>query len=202
MMRLVVLVSGNGSNLQAILDAINSGHLQAQVIAVISNRKGAYALQRAEDAGVDTVYCPLKPYTDAGKSRAEYDADLAETVASYQPDLVVLAGWMHILSSTFLDHFPKKVINLHPALPGEFIGVNAIQRAFVAAREGRIKRSGIMVHYAIPEVDAGGVIIHAEVPILPSDSLDVFTQRMHQVEHRLLVQAIALLADRHTHERP
>jgi len=196
-MRVVVLISGSGSNLQAIMDAIEIGHLKAQIVAVVSNRKSAYGLERAGNAGIDTVYFPLKPYNDEGKSRETYDADLAEAVDLYQPDLIVLAGWMHIFSPAFLEKFPEKVINLHPALPGQFTGTNAIKRAFVAAREGTIKNSGIMVHYAIPEVDAGDVIIHAEVPILPGDTIQVFEERMHLTEHKLIVTAIALLADKH-----
>jgi formyltetrahydrofolate-dependent phosphoribosylglycinamide formyltransferase len=195
-MRLVVLVSGGGTNLQAIMDAIEAGHLKAEIGAVISNRKSAYGLERAANAGIETLYFPLKSYTDAGKSREAYDADLAAKVKSYQPNLIVLAGWMHILSPAFLDNFPQQVINLHPALPGEFAGVNAIERAYEAAQNGDINRSGIMVHYAIPEVDAGDVIIHAEVPILKSDSLEDFTARMHATEHQLIVQAIALLAEK------
>lgn len=195
MIRLVVLISGNGSNLQAIIDAIEIGHLNAKIVAVVSNRKAAYGLERAEKVGIDCVYFPQKPYKESGKSRPEYDTDLAEVVALYKPNLIILAGWMHILSSAFLDHFPRKVINLHPALPGKFDGTQAIERAYIASREGKIKQSGIIVHYAIPEIDAGEVIIQAHVPILKRDSLEDFKTRMHTVEHRLLVQAIALLAD-------
>src|SRR5690606_38640168 len=131
-MRLVVHISGNGSNLQAIMDAIEADHLKADVIAVVSNRKNAYGLERAKKSGIDSVYFPYKPYKDNGKSREEYDADLAEKIVQYQPDLIVLAGWMHILSPSFLDRFPKKVINLHPALPGQFDGIHAIERAYEA----------------------------------------------------------------------
>lgn len=194
-MRLVVLISGNGSNLQAIMDAIEADHLKADVIAVVSNRKNAYGLERAKKSGIDSVYFPYKPYKDSGKSRKEYDIDLAEKVAQYQPDLIVLAGWMHILSPSFLDCFPKKVINLHPALPGQFDGIHAIERAYEAYQQGKIDHSGIMVHYAIPEVDAGDVIIQVHVPILANDTLQDFQNRMHQNEHKLLVQAIALFAD-------
>lgn len=194
-MRLVVLISGNGSNLQAIIDAIDAGHLNAEIIAVVSNRKTAYGLERAKKSGIDSVYFPYKPYKDKGKSREEYDADLAEKVAQYQPDFIVLAGWMHILSSSFLDPFPKKVINLHPALPGQFDGIHAIERAYEAYQRGEIDHSGIMVHYTIPEVDAGEAIVQVHVPILPEDTLQDFQDRMHQNEHKLLVQAIALLAD-------
>lgn len=195
-MRLVVLISGSGSNLQAIMDAIDIGHLKASIVAVVSNRKNAYGLERAEKAGIDRVYFPLKPYKDAGKSRETYDADLAETIELYQPDLIVLAGWMHILSSVFLEKFSGKVINLHPALPGQFVGTNAIKRAFVAAKDGTIKNSGVMAHYAIPEVDAGEVIIHAEVPILWDDTIQIFEERMHLTEHKVIVTAIALIADK------
>ena len=197
-MRLVVLISGSGTNLQAIMDAVTNGHLKAEIVAVVSNRKNAYGLERAANAGIETLYFPLKPYTDAGKSRADYDAALAAKVKAYQPDLIVLAGWMHILSPTFLEPFPQQVINLHPALPGEFVGVNAIERAYAAAQNGEINRSGIMVHYAIPEVDAGHVIIHAEVPILKTDALEDFEKRMHATEHQLIVKAIALLAEKAT----
>lgn len=196
-MRLVVMISGSGTNLQAIIEAIEAGHLKSEIVAVISNRKNAYGLVRAKETDIHTEYFPLKPYKDAGKSRETYDTDLAEKVASFQPDLIILAGWMHILNSEFLDKFPRKVINLHPALPNEFKGVNAIERAYDAAQVGRINRSGVMVHYAIPEVDAGDVIIYAEVPILENDSLETFTQRMHSTEHKLVVQAIALLAEEH-----
>lgn len=195
-MRLVVLISGSGTNLQAIIDAIKAKHLKAEIVAVVSNRKAAFGLTRAEQAGIETLYFPLKPYTDAGKSRDDYDADLAEKLKAYQPDLIVLAGWMHIVSPVFLDAFPNRVINLHPALPNEFAGTNAIERAYEAAQKGEIRRSGIMVHYVIPEVDAGEVIIQAEVAILPTDSLEDFANRMHTTEHRLIVQAIALVGDK------
>lgn len=196
--RLVVLVSGGGSNLQAIIDAIHKQHLRAEVVLVVSNRKNAYGLQRAEDAGIPTLYSPLKPILAAGKSREAYDADLAAAIAEHSPDLIVLAGWMHILSPAFLERFPNKVINLHPALPGTFPGTQAIERAYEAYQVGAIDRSGIMVHYAVPEVDAGEVIIQAEVPILPDDSLEDFAERMHATEHRLIVQAIALCGVRAT----
>ncbi len=196
--RLVVLISGSGTNLQAILDACAEGRLPAEVVLVVSNRKAAYGLVRAERAGVPTLYFPLKPYRDAGLSREQYDADLAERVAAYKPDLIVLAGWMHILSPAFLDRFPNRVINLHPALPGMFPGTHAIERAFEAFRRGEITHSGCMVHYAVPEVDAGPVIVQAEVPIYDTDTLETFEERMHTTEHRLIVEAIAkVLEEQH-----
>jgi formyltetrahydrofolate-dependent phosphoribosylglycinamide formyltransferase len=188
--RLVVFISGSGSNLQAILDATDAGNLDAEVVLVVSNRKSAYGLVRAKQAGIETLYAPMRPYTRKGLSREAYDADLAQKVLPYKPDLVVLVGWMHVLSRAFLDHFPQRVINLHPALPGMFPGTNAIERAFVAYHKGEITHSGCMVHYAIPEVDAGPVIVQSEVPILTWDTLDAFAERMHEHEHRIVVEAI------------
>jgi formyltetrahydrofolate-dependent phosphoribosylglycinamide formyltransferase len=188
--RLVILISGSGSNLQAILDAVVDGCITAVPALVVSNRKDAYGLVRAANAAVPTVYFPFKPYREAGKTREEYDADLAELIRPYQPHLIILAGWMHILSAAFLNHFPNRVINLHPALPGQFAGTHAIQRAYEAYQRGEISHTGCMVHLTIPEVDAGPVIAQAGVPILPTDSLADLETRMHQAEHRLLVQAI------------
>ncbi|MCI0711320.1 MAG: phosphoribosylglycinamide formyltransferase [Chloroflexi bacterium] len=194
--RLVVMISGNGSNLQAILDAIANKTLPAEVVLVVSNRKNAYGLERARNAGVKTLYFPLKPYTDDEKSREQYDADLAERIAVYAPTFIVLAGWMHILSAAFLDKFPRQVINLHPALPGEFAGMYAIERAYDAYQERKIAFSGCMIHYVIPEVDAGAAIATAEVPILDSDSLEDFEKRMHATEHQLLIYTLRSLISR------
>jgi formyltetrahydrofolate-dependent phosphoribosylglycinamide formyltransferase len=194
-MRLVVLISGNGSNLQAILDATRAGHLPAEVVLVVSNRKAAYGLTRAAQAGVPTLYFSLKPYTDAGKPREDYDADLAAQVAPYRPDRIMLAGWMHVLSPAFLDCFPGKVINLHPALPGTFPGTHAIERAFEAYQRGEIAGSGCMVHVVVPEMDAGPVIAQRVVPFQPGDTLDAYEARMHAAEHALVVEALRISAD-------
>lgn len=188
--RLVVMISGSGTNLQALLDAITAGTLDAQIALVVSNRKAAYGLVRAEQAGIPTLYFPLKPYIDAGKERAAYDADLAQAVLPHAPDLIVLAGWMHILGPAFLDCFPRRVINLHPALPGAFAGINAIERTYEAYQNGEVTGGGCMVHYAIPEVDAGALIVHEAVPIQPGDTLADFEARLHAAEHRILVEAV------------
>ncbi len=196
--RIVVMISGSGTNLQAIIDAVGDrvvvadGRLQANIVLVVSNRKTAYGLVRAETANIPTLYFPIKPYKETRKSRQQYDADLAAQIKPYQPDLIVLAGWMHVLSPTFLEQFPQQVINLHPALPGQFAGTNAIERAFAAYQQGEINYSGCMVHYVIPEVDAGKVIAQTIVPIQPQDSLADFEARMHAAEHQLIVQAIKL----------
>jgi formyltetrahydrofolate-dependent phosphoribosylglycinamide formyltransferase len=187
--RLVVLISGSGTNLQALLDATADGRLDAKVVLVVSNRKTAFGLARAEQAGVETLYFPLKPYREQGLGREVYDAGLAQRVGVYEPDLVVLAGWMHLLSPAFLDCFPGRVINLHPALPGAFAGTNAIERAYSAFRQGILSHSGCMVHHVVPEVDAGPVVAQTIVPIEAGDSLADFETRMHQAEHELIVAA-------------
>jgi len=186
---LVVLISGSGTNLQALVDAIERGDLHARIALVVSNRKDAYGLIRAQQVGIATAYFPLKPYASTGRSREAYDADLAALIRPYAPDLIVLAGWMHVLSPAFLDAFPRRVINLHPALPGTFPGVEAIHRAFEAFQKGEITHSGCMVHYAIPEVDAGAVIAQREVPFESGDTLESFEARMHAAEHTLIVEA-------------
>lgn len=189
--RLVVLVSGNGSNLQAIIDACAAGALEAEVAAVVSNVDGVYALERARAAGIPAVVAPHR-----GRVRADYDAELAELVAGYEPDLVVLAGWMRLLTSKFLSR--HTTINLHPAQPGAFPGLGAIEAAYEAWRQGRVEAGGVMVHHVPDEgVDDGPVIAWEPVPFEPDDTLDAFTRRVHATEHRLLVRAIAEVLGRH-----
>jgi formyltetrahydrofolate-dependent phosphoribosylglycinamide formyltransferase len=185
--RLVVLISGNGSNLQAILSACASAVLKAQVVCVISNHKDAYGLVRAKDAGVEAIFFPKWQ----NESRQEYDARLAGCVAAYFPDYVILAGWMRILSSSFLSLFPNRVINLHPALPGMFPGLHAIERAFEAYQRGEIKHTGVMVHLVPDEgVDNGPVINQTEIYFRADEPLSKFEERVHVVEHHLLVSTI------------
>ena len=191
--RLIICISGSGSNLQAILDAVTSRRLPAEIALVVSNRKAAFGLARAERAGVPMLYFPLKPYTSAGRSRAEYDEDLAQQLSEYHPDLIVLAGWLHIFSPAFLRHFPGQIVNLHPALPGAFPGLHAIERAYEAYRRGEIAESGCMIHYVIPEVDAGEVLAQTIVPFAPDDTLESFEARMHAVEHRLILEVLQRL---------
>ena len=194
--KLAVLISGNGTNLQAIIDAIRSRVLPAEIVVVVSNRADAYGLERAEKAGIPTHVHTLKPYRDAGRDRREYDADLAALVKDYKPDWVVLAGWMHILSSEFLDRFPYSVINLHPALPGKFPGAHAIGDAFAAFQRGEVKETGVMVHLVPDEkVDAGPVIETTTVPIYPRDTLEALTQRVHNAEYPTLVRALLRLIE-------
>jgi phosphoribosylglycinamide formyltransferase 1 len=142
MTRLVVMASGSGSNLQAILDACTAGRLPARVVAVVSDKPDALALERGRKAGVAVHPLPRRE----GESRAAYDARLADVVAASSPDWIVLAGWMRILSMAFLGRFPGRVVNLHPALPGAFPGVHAIERAYDASRVDGLAGTGVMVH--------------------------------------------------------
>ena len=194
--RIVVLISGSGTNLQALIDGVAAGEIPAEICLVVSNRKMAFGLERAAQAGIPTAYFPLKPYQEAGKTREAFDADLAELVLAQKPDLVVLAGWMLVLSPAFLTQFPNQVINLHPALPGQFAGTHAIDRAYETFQQGEITHSGCMVHVVVPEVDAGPVIATSEVPIFPDDALPDFEARMHEAEHQLIVMATRLALER------
>ena len=188
--RLVVLISGNGSNLQAILDACNSGEIPASVVSVISNKVDAYGLTRARNAGVEAIYFAKQE----NESRNEYDARLAELVITKHPDYIILAGWMRILTSSFLNHFQNRVINLHPALPNMFPGIHAIERAFEAYQRGEIQHTGVMVHLVPDEgVDNGPVLATEIVPIHPTDTLESLEARVHEVEHKLIVNTLKTL---------
>lgn len=195
--RVVVLASGNGSNLQAILDACATGTLHgwATVVAVVSDQSSAYALQRAATAGVPSVHIGRHE----GEARTDYDARLADIVAGFEPDVVVLAGWMRILTTSFLGWFPDRVVNLHPARPGELPGTQAIERAWHEALAGERDTTGVMVHLVPDEgVDDGPVLATEDVPIHPDDTLETLEARIHTVEHRLLVDTIAHLCDQRT----
>jgi len=185
--RLVVLISGNGTNLQAILDACISGGLDATVVAVVSNKANAFGLTRARNAGVESVY--FAKLED--ESRQQYDSRLADYVTTQHPDYIVLAGWMRILTSEFLNRFPGHVVNIHPALPDAFPGTHAIERAFEAYQCGEIKHTGVMVHLVPDEgVDNGPVLATEIVPILEDDTLASLEARVHEVEHVLLIKAL------------
>lgn len=188
--KLVVLISGNGSNLQAIIDACTNKELNAEIACVVSNKENAYGLERARKANIPTLI--KLPKSD--QERHEYDAELAQAVAIYQPDWVVLAGWMRILSLHFLKHFPNKVINLHPALPGMFPGTKAIERAFADYQAGKIQHTGVMVHLVPDEdIDCGPILGEVNVPIYPQDTVATLAERMHTAEHQLLIKVLLKL---------
>jgi len=196
--------------LQALIDAQSTPALpNAQITLVFSNRKAAYGLTRAAQANppIPTAYLALQPYLKAnpGKSRDDYDAEVAQIVLKQNPDLIILAGWMHILGDGFLQYVdgrkseeragssPKvvPVINLHPALPGAFDGANAIERAYEAFQKGEIQHSGAMVHRVVKDVDRGEPLIVREVEILKGEPIEAFEERLHRVEHEIIVQGAA-----------
>ncbi|MEE2755843.1 MAG: phosphoribosylglycinamide formyltransferase [Myxococcota bacterium] len=194
--RIVVLISGNGSNLQALIDAVEQGLISGQIVGVISNKSTAFGLQRAQSAGIENKTLSYAPFAAAESSRSAYDTELAKLVGSYQPDLIVLAGFMRILSGSFLDCFKDKVINLHPALPGAYPGINAIARAWADYEAGLTQTTGVMVHYVIPEVDAGPVIAQACVAMNSCQTLGELADRMHEVEHELIVEVVKTLCQK------
>ena len=194
--RLVVLVSGSGSNLQAILDACASGELPASVVSVISNKADAYGLTRARNAGIEAIHFPKLEK----EPRQEYDSRLANYITTKQPDYIVLAGWMRILSSSFLSVFPNKVINLHPALPNAFPGTHSIERAFEAYQRDEIKHTGVMVHLVPDEgVDNGPVLATEIVTIDSTDTLESLAARIHETEHHLLVTTLRKVVSTKAH---
>jgi phosphoribosylglycinamide formyltransferase-1 len=188
--RLVVLISGYGSNLQVLIETIARGELEAEISAVISNKSSAFGLERAKAAGIPAIVKSKSKSQD----RQSYDAELADLVSSFQPDWVILAGWMRLLSMSFLSCFPNRVINLHPALPGMFAGVDAIQRAYEAFQQGQITQTGVMVHLVPDEgVDDGPLLNQEIVPIYTQDTLEDLEKRVHTCEHHLLVETIKQL---------
>lgn len=187
MLRIVVLASGGGSNLQAIIDACAAGDIEARVVGVATDNPSAFAIQRAANHQIDTaVVTPLD-----NEARSLFDSRLAQTISLWRPDLVVLAGFMRKLSVSFIQHFPNSIINLHPALPGQLPGINAIERAFSEFASGNRSSSGVMVHYVPDEgIDTGPVIASLPVVFEEHDTLHDFEQRMHATEHQLLIDAI------------
>ena len=179
---IVALISGNGSNLQAIIDA----GPPAQIHAVISNREGAYGLERARRAGIPALHLDPQHYPD----RAAYDSMLMERIDGFDPGLVVLAGFMRILSAEFVRRYEGRLINIHPSLLPAFRGLNTHERALQAG----IHEHGASVHFVTEELDAGPVIIQQKVPVLPSDDPQTLAARVLKLEHRIYPKAIEWFA--------
>ena len=198
--RILVLISGNGSNLQALIDACNTPKLpNSKIIRVISNRKDAYGRTRAKNAGIPDSYHNLvsykkqQPETAEGiaTARENYDVDLAKMIVDEKPDLVVCAGWMHILSHRFIEMLTQAgiaIINLHPAKPKEFNGAHAIERAYKAFQDGLISETGVMVHYVISEVDMGEPILVQPIPMFKEETEEQLETRIHEAEWGLIVE--------------
>lgn len=187
MLHIVVLISGNGSNLQAIIDDIHDDEIDADVVAVISNTKEAYGLQRAEQAGIDAIVVNSKDTT----SRNEYDQQLQQQIDKYQPDLIVLAGFMRILTDDLVNHFHGRLINIHPSLLPKYQGLNTHQRVL----DANDTHHGASVHFVIPELDAGPLILQAEVPVHLDDTAELLAQRVHDQEHIIYPLVIKWFAE-------
>jgi len=186
--RLVVLISGNGSNLQAIIDNIANQNLPAQIVAVISNRADAYGLERAKKAGIEQHVLSHKGFSD----RQQYDLALKNLIDDYQPDLIILAGFMRILSNEFVEHYLHKMMNIHPSLLPKYKGLNTHQRVIDAGD----KEHGCSVHFVTPELDDGPVILQAKVKIEDNDTAETLAERVHQQEHLIYPEAIRLFAEK------
>jgi phosphoribosylglycinamide formyltransferase-1 len=184
---LVVLISGNGTNLQAILDAIARGEINAEVRAVISSRPDARGLERARLAGVPTEVVDHKTFTD----RASYDAALQHQIDHYRPGLVVLAGFMRILTPEFVRHYRGRMLNIHPSLLPEFTGLDTHRRALAAG----VGEHGASVHFVTEELDGGPVIVQAPVTVEAGDDPAKLAARVQSVEHRIYPLAIRWFAD-------
>lgn len=196
--RIVVMVSGNGSNLQALVDAIENDALRASITLVVSSNSKAFAIHRAELAGLPTLVMPYRRDIglDPALSRKAYDRLLAEKIAPYSPDYIFLLGWMRILTDEFIARFRGKIVNLHPALPGDFPGTHAIERAWEAFGRGEISRTGVMMHFVPDEaVDAGPVIVLETVEMSEHDTFDSFEHRMHATEHALVAKVAGMLIE-------
>ena len=191
--RIVVLISGSGTNLQALIDASQQGHIDGDIVGVISNRKSAYGLVRAADADIPHQVVPYAPFKSKDEGRRAYDAHLASVVSEYSPDWIVLAGFMRILGVEFLSQFEHRVINLHPALPEAFPGTDAIARAWRAHQADGLEDTGVMVHFVVEEVDAGPVLGTRTLEMGQFTSLEALESAMHTLEHALLVEVVSSL---------
>ncbi len=184
---MVVLISGSGSNLQAIIDATRRGEINIEIRAVISNRPGVKGLERAERAGIPTRVIDHTGFAD----RRSFDIALEQIIDSYEPGLVVLAGFMRILTPEFVNHYLGRMLNIHPSLLPSFQGLNTHQRALDAG----VKEHGVSVHFVTPELDGGPVVRRAAVTISPEDDAESLAAKVLKEEHRIYPEAIGLFAD-------
>ncbi|MFN4182151.1 MAG: phosphoribosylglycinamide formyltransferase [bacterium] len=183
MIRIGVLVSGRGTNLQAIIDACEDGRIPGKVVLVLSNNADAYALTRAEKHHIPAFVIP--------DNSPDFEEQLIQKLTEYQVDLVCLAGFMKILSGKFLSHFPNRVLNIHPALLPAFRGLEAQRRAW----EYGVKITGCTVHFVDEKMDHGPIILQAAVPVLEGDTPESLAERILKEEHRIYPEAIRLFAE-------
>lgn len=188
MKNIVVLISGSGSNLQAIIDACSAGLIKnSQITAVISNKENAYGLERARNANIEAIHIAPNQYTD----REQYDEALADCIEQFKPDVVILAGFMRILSADFVRRFKGKMLNIHPSLLPKYPGLNTHQRAMDAGDDVH----GTSVHFVTEELDGGPVILQARVPIFDNDTVEEVTARVQKQEHAIYPLVTQWLAE-------
>ena len=183
----VVLLSGTGSNLQALIDSTRTGNSPVRIAAVISNRSDAYGLQRARDAGIDTRSLDHKAFD----GREAFDSALIELIDAFKPKLVVLAGFMRILSADFVRHYEGRLLNIHPSLLPKYKGMHTHQRALDAGDS----EHGCSVHFVTEELDGGPLVVQAVVPVESGDSAQTLAQRVHTQEHRIYPLAVRWFAE-------
>ena len=183
----VVLLSGTGSNLQALIDSTRTGDSPVRIAAVISNRSDAYGLQRARDAGIDTRSLDHKAFD----GREAFDSALIELIDAFAPKLVVLAGFMRILSADFVRHYEGRLLNIHPSLLPKYKGMHTHQRALDAGDS----EHGCSVHFVTEELDGGPLVVQAVVPVESGDSAQTLAQRVHTQEHRIYPLAVRWFAE-------
>ncbi len=185
---IVVLLSGSGSNLQAIIDRITEGQLNARIMAVISNKADAFGLQRAQQAGIPTEVIEHQQFD----SRESFDTQLIKTIDKYQPELIVLAGFMRILTDEFVNHYCGKMINIHPSLLPKYRGLHTHRRALEAGDN----EHGLSIHFVSSELDGGPVILQKTVPVMAGDTEQVLAQRVLAEEHKAYPQVIQWIAEK------
>ncbi|NND00994.1 MAG: phosphoribosylglycinamide formyltransferase [Gammaproteobacteria bacterium] len=183
----VILISGSGSNLQAFIDQVSAGELTIDIKLVISNNPDAYGLDRARRAYIATAIIDHHEFA----SRREFDRALLTQIDAVEPDIVILAGFMRILTPEFVNHYQNRLINIHPSLLPKYPGTNTHQRAIDAGD----KWHGVTIHFVVPEVDAGPIILQGRMPIKDGDTAESLQQRIHQIEHKLYPLAVKWLAD-------
>jgi phosphoribosylglycinamide formyltransferase-1 len=190
-LRVAVLASGRGSNLQAIIDAIEAGQVQAQIVAVISNKKDAVALERARKHGLTDIFVDPKPFAGRPDSREAYDRALLEILQQHEVELVLLAGYMKIVTAVLVNAYANRMMNIHPSLLPSFPGLDVQKKAI----DWGCKLAGCTVHFVTEGVDEGPIIIQAAVPILEDDTPEILAARILVQEHKIYPRAVQLFAE-------
>ncbi|MGE0642197.1 MAG: phosphoribosylglycinamide formyltransferase [Nitrospira sp.] len=190
-LRLAVLASGRGSNLQAIIDAIETGQVQAQIVCVISNKRDAVALERARNHRLKDVFVDPKPFTGRPDSREAYDQAVLKILQQHEVELVLLAGYMKIVTAVLVDAYANRMMNIHPSLLPSFPGLDVQRKAM----EWGCKLAGCTVHFVTEGVDEGPIIIQAAVPILGGDTAETLAERILVQEHKIYPRAVQLFAE-------